>query len=104
MIERVIEIVPGNVHITDDQCFFRKDDVAERTRDVMDEDQVDDSTFYQALGRFYYEYLAPVMTEISADTKRQADKEERTVVKIGNRDIRDAYNTQTRADGYKFKR
>ena len=44
------------------------------------------------------------MMQMSADMKRQADKDERPGVKIGNRDIKNAYDTQTRADGFSFTR
>ena len=78
-------------------------EVAERTREAMAADEPDETAFYSALGRFFNEYLSPVMTEISADTKRQADKKEATVVKIGNKDIKTAYDTQKKADGYSFR-
>lgn len=40
--------------------------------------------------------------EIVSFTKRQADKEEQTIVQIGNRHITDAVETQKKANGYSF--
>lgn len=51
---------------------------------------------------FYREYVEPTLKEIAADTKRQADKEETTVVQIGNRTITEAVDTQKKANGYVF--
>ena len=35
-------------------------------------------------------------------TERQADKEEKTIVQVGNRTINDAVTTQKKANGYSF--
>lgn len=51
---------------------------------------------------FYREYVEPTLREIASDTKRQADKEEQTIVQIGNRTINDAVVTQQKANGYVF--
>ncbi len=51
---------------------------------------------------FYREYVEPTLKEIASDTKRQADKEEKTVIRIGNRVITEAVETQRRADGFVF--
>ena len=51
---------------------------------------------------FYHEYVEPTLREIAADTKRQADKNEKTVVQVGNRVIDDAVTTQRRANGFSF--
>ena len=81
------------------------DEVAERTRNVMSEDaDLSKTTFYAALSQFFGEYLEPVMSNMDANMQRQADKDERPVVKIGNRDIRTSYDTQVKADGYNFTR
>ena len=58
----------------------------------------------EAMAQFYDTYLRPVMSNMDANMQRQADKDERPVVKIGNRDIRDAYDRQVKADGYSFTR
>ena len=39
---------------------------------------------------------------IATDTKRQADKKEQTIVKVGNRTINDAVTTQKEANGFSF--
>ena len=51
---------------------------------------------------FYREYVEPTLREIATDAKRQADKEEKTIVQIGNRTINDAVVTQQKANGYVF--
>lgn len=42
------------------------------------------------------------VTVIATDTKRQADKKEQTIVKVGNRTINDAVTTQKEANGFSF--
>ena len=39
---------------------------------------------------------------MAADVKRQADKNEQTIVKLGNRTVNDAVTTQKKANGYSF--
>ena len=51
---------------------------------------------------FYREYVEPTLKEIANDTKRQADKSEKTVVQIGNRTVTDAVIEQQEANGYSF--
>lgn len=51
---------------------------------------------------FYLEYVEPTLKEIASDTKRQADKEEQTIVQVGDRTITDAVERQQKANGYKF--
>ena len=80
------------------------DILANKTKDAIEAEEADDSVFYDALSRFFGNYLQPVMSSMDTNIQRQADKDERPVVRIGNRDIRDAYNAQTKADGYKFTR
>ena len=78
------------------------DEVAEKVDDRMRRSSSDEMSMEQVLINFYQGCLEPVMSEMSSDLKRQADKDERPVVKIGNRDIRTAYDTQRKADGYNF--
>lgn len=47
--------------------------------------------------------VMPVLSEIATNTKIQADKEEQTVVQIGNKTITDAVETQQSANGYRFR-
>ena len=61
-------------------------------------------TFEQALADFYMSYMEPVMSQMNNNMQRQADKDETTVVKISDRDIRDSYNRQIKRDGYQFTR
>ena len=59
-------------------------------------------SMYNSMRDFYKEYVEPTMKEIAADAKRQADKEEQTIVQIGNRAINDAVVTQQKKNGYVF--
>lgn len=43
-------------------------------------------------------------SNLANDMRRQADKEEQTIVQIGNRHITDAVETQKKANGYSFTR
>ena len=51
---------------------------------------------------FYHDYVEPTFKAMAADMKRQADKNEQTIVKIGNRTVTDAVTTQKKANGYTF--
>ena len=61
-----------------------------------------DESLSRAMREFYQEYVEPTLKEIASDTKRQADKEEQTIVQVGNRTISDAVVTQQKANGYSF--
>ena len=61
-----------------------------------------DDMWYRNMRAFYHEYLEPTLKDIASDTKRQADKHEQTIVKIGNRTVTDAVTTQRDANGYRF--
>lgn len=56
----------------------------------------------RTMREFYREYVEPTLKEIASDTKRQADKSEKTVVQIGNRTVTDAVIEQQEANGYSF--
>lgn len=53
---------------------------------------------------FYREYIEPTLSQMADDMRRQADKQEQTVVQIGNRVVNDAVTTQKKANGYVFAR
>jgi hypothetical protein len=72
--------------------------------DVQSSYTVSNDSFADGIEAFYREYVEPTLREIATDTKRQADKDEKTVVKIGNRTITDVLSTQQRANGYSFVR
>lgn len=65
-------------------------------------DNFSEEVLSKAMRTFYQEYVEPTLRDIAADTKRQADKEEQTVVQIGNRVVSDAVTTQRKANGYSF--
>lgn len=58
--------------------------------------------FKEDMAEFYHDYMEPVMTQMADDMKRQADKNEQTIVQIGNRTVSDSVTTQRKANGYVF--
>lgn len=58
--------------------------------------------FTKALNEFYTANMAVTMKSIADDTKRQADKTEQTIVRVGNKTITDAVTEQQQANGYSF--
>lgn len=58
--------------------------------------------FKEGMEEFYREYVEPTMAQMAADMRRQADKNEQTIVQIGNRIVNDAVTTQRKANGYVF--
>ena len=58
--------------------------------------------FKEAMEEFYSEMLYPMISQIADDMRRQADKEETTVVNIGNRTVTEAVSAQQSANGYRF--
>ena len=64
--------------------------------------QVTSDGFVEGMEQFYRDYVEPTLTRIADDTKRQADKEEQTIVQVGNRTVTDAVTTQKKANGYAF--
>lgn len=64
--------------------------------------QVTANGFVEGMEQFYRDYVEPTLNRIADDTKRQADKEEQTIVQVGNRTVTDAVTTQKKANGYVF--
>ena len=60
--------------------------------------------FKEGMEEFYREYIEPTLSQMADDMRRQADKQEQTVVQIGNRVVNDAVTTQKKANGYVFAR
>lgn len=58
--------------------------------------------FKEGMEEFYREYIEPTLSQMADDMRRQADKNERTIVQIGNRTVNDAVTTQRKANGYVF--
>ena len=58
--------------------------------------------FIEALKNIAREEIMPIMSDMAADMKRQADKDERPQVVVGRRTITDVVKTQQKADGYAF--
>jgi hypothetical protein len=70
--------------------------------DVQSNYTVKSDSFADNMEVFYHNYVEPTLVSIANDTKRQADKNEQTIIKIGNKTITDAVTTQRRANGYAF--
>ena len=79
------------------------DEIAAKVDNRINKDN-EAMTFEQALNNFFQSSLEPIMAHMDTNMQRQADKDEHPVVKIGNRDIKTAYDTQAKADGYSFRR
>ncbi|MDR0821701.1 MAG: hypothetical protein LBN40_04470 [Oscillospiraceae bacterium] len=60
------------------------------------------SGFKEGMEEFYREYIEPTMSQMAEDMRRQADKNEQTIVQVGNRVVSDAVTTQQKANGYVF--
>ncbi|SCJ24873.1 Uncharacterised protein [uncultured Ruminococcus sp.] len=58
--------------------------------------------FKEGLEEFYREYIEPTLSQMADDVHKQADKNEQTIVQIGNRTVTDAVTTQRKANGYVF--
>jgi hypothetical protein len=69
---------------------------------VQSSTEVSATGFREAMEDFYHEYVEPTMVQMADDMRRQADKEEKTVVQVGNRVVTDAVTTQKKANGYSF--
>ena len=63
-----------------------------------------DDNISRSMQDFYREYVEPTLKEIASDTKKQADKQEQTIVQIGNRTITDTIVKQQKANGFVFNR
>lgn len=70
--------------------------------DVTSHTTVTATGFKEELEAFYREYMQSTMSQMASDMNRQANKEDKTIVQIGNRTITDAVNIQKRANGYSF--
>ena len=69
---------------------------------VQSNSEVTATGFKEAMTDFYQECLQSTMVQMSEDMKRQADKQEKTVVQVGNRTLMDAVVAQQKANGYQF--
>lgn len=69
---------------------------------VQSSTEISATGFSEAMEDFYHEYVEPTMVQMADDMRRQADKEEKTVVQVGNRVVTDAVTTQKKANGYSF--
>lgn len=58
--------------------------------------------FEESFQEFYQNYIEPTLSQMAEDMRRQADKNEQTIVQIGNRTVSDAVTTQRKANGYAF--
>ncbi len=63
-----------------------------------------DDNISRSMQDFYKEYVEPTLKEIASDTKKQAEKQEKTIVQIGNRTITDTIVRQQKANGFVFNK
>lgn len=63
-----------------------------------------DDNISRSMRDFYKEYVEPTLKEIASDTKKQAEKQEKTIVQIGNRTITDTIVQQQKANGFVFNK
>lgn len=69
---------------------------------VQSSTEISATGFREAMEDFYHEYVEPTMVQMADDMRRQADKEEKIEVQVGNRVVTDAVTTQKKANGYSF--
>ena len=75
--------------------------VYEDSQRAYDHEYSSDS-MYDTMKKFYHDYVEPSMNRMVIASERQADKQEKTEVHIGNRVITESVETQQKANGYKF--
>lgn len=56
----------------------------------------------ESIEEWYRAYVEPLFREMADDMKRQADKSEQTVIKLGNQTLAKAITNQQKANGYSF--
>ena len=85
--------------------YYNSDSFAQSvSADVATHSTVTATGFKEGMEEFYREYIEPTLSQMADDMRRQADKQEKTVVQIGNRVVNDAVTTQQKANGYVFAR
>lgn len=83
--------------------YYNSDSFAQSvSADVATHSTVTATGFKEGMEEFYREYIEPTLSQMANDMRRQADKQEQTVVQIGNRVVNDAVTTQKKANGYVF--
>ncbi len=70
--------------------------------DVVNNRNFSVTGFKEGMEEFYREYIEPTLSQMADDMRRQADKNEQTIVQIGNRTVTDAVTTQRKSNGYVF--
>ena len=58
--------------------------------------------FKEAMNEFYKECIESTLSQMAENIRRQADKNEQTIVQVGSRTITDAVVTQQKANGFNF--
>lgn len=75
--------------------YYSSDSFAQSvSADVAAHSTVTATGFKEGMEEFYREYIEPTLSQMADDMRRQADKQEQTVVQIGNRVVNDAVTTQ----------
>ena len=83
--------------------YYTSDSFAKSvSADVTSNRNLSVTGFEECMKEFYKEYVEPTLSQMADDMRRQADKNEQTIVQIGNRTVTDAVTTQRKANGYVF--
>lgn len=83
--------------------YYTSDSFAKSvSADVTSNRNLSVTGFEKCMKEFYKEYVEPTLSQMADDMRRQADKNEQTIVQIGNRTVTDAVTTQRKANGYVF--
>lgn len=83
--------------------YYTSDSFAKSvSADVTSNRNLSVTGFEECMKEFYKEYVEPTLSQMADDMRRQADKNEQTIVQIGNRTVTDAVTTQRKANGYEF--
>lgn len=83
--------------------YYTSDSFAKSvSADVTSNRNLSVTGFEECMKEFYKEYAEPTLSQMADDMRRQADKNEQTIVQIGNRTVTDAVTTQRKANGYVF--
>lgn len=83
--------------------YYTSDSFAKSvSADVTSNRNLSVTGFEECMKEFYKEYVEPTLSQMADDMRRQADKNEQTIVQIGNRTVTDAVTTQRKVNGYVF--
>lgn len=82
--------------------FDVNDYVGNVRSELMTHSKVSATGFKEGIENFYKEWLMPTITGMASDLRKQADKDEKTVVQLDGRTISESIDRQKLANGYSF--